>query len=136
MSVPLALAMATMVLWGLWAIFAKLASRTVEPEFSVVLSYVAAVVITGVYLLVWGDTVSPTLSGSGYSIAAGVVSGLGSITLYVALSKGSAASVTTISALYFVVAAVIGALWLGESVGVQDAIGVVLAVLSIVLIAR
>jgi drug/metabolite transporter (DMT)-like permease len=35
-----------------------------------------------------------------------------------------------------VVAAVIGALWLGESVSLQDTIGVVLAVLSILLIAR
>ncbi|AUX09851.1 hypothetical protein AArcSl_2227 [Halalkaliarchaeum desulfuricum] len=73
-------------------------------------------------------------AGTEFAILAGIVSAIGGLTLYAGLGKGDAAIVTTISALYFVVAAIAGVLFLGESITVRDFLGIVFAILAIILI--
>lgn len=70
------------------------------------------------------------------SVAAGLFAALGLVSLYVGLSLGSTAVVSTIGALYFVVAALIGVLLLGEPLSPTRVAGIGLAVVSIVLISR
>lgn len=125
------LALVTMITWGLWAVFADLATRTLLPSTTTLVSYAAAVVVTSVYVGVTDKPISPTNSGVSFAVLAGVASAIGVITLYTALSRGNAAVVTTISALYFVVAAAIGVFFLGDSIALTDAVGLALAVVAI-----
>lgn len=69
-----------------------------------------------------------------YAALAGVASASGAITLYAALARGDAAIVTTISALYFIVAAVIAVIFLEDSMQMTDAVGILLAGIAIALI--
>ncbi|WP_132061542.1 EamA family transporter [Halorussus amylolyticus] len=123
-----------MLSWGVWAMFAELATRTLEPEVAMVISYVAGVTVAVGYIVSQG--LSPTLSGSGvgYAIAGGLFSGVGAISYYAALQHGSAAIATTVTALYFVVAAILGVVFLGESVGVRDVAAIALAVGAVALL--
>lgn len=128
------LAVATMFAWGLWAVFAKLATDNLFPETAMVISYIVGALVASVYVAVQGKPTNIVYSGVLYAMLAGIASASGGITLYAALARGDAAIVTTISALYFVVAAVIGIFFLGESLQVTDVIGILLAGLSIMFI--
>lgn len=130
----LAFALVAMVAWGLWAIFADVATRTLAPEVAMVVSYVAGVGVAVVYVLAQGSTPSVTTAGIGYAAVGGLFSGVGAISYYVALRRGTAAVATTVTALYFVVAAVLGVLFLGDSVSTRDVAGIALAVGAVVLL--
>ncbi|USZ69958.1 EamA family transporter (plasmid) [Halorussus salilacus] len=123
-----------MVSWGVWAMFADLATRTLDPAVAMVISYLAGIGIAVGYIASQG--LSPTLSGVGvgYAVAGGLFSGVGAVSYYAALQYGASGIVTTVTALYFVVAAVLGAVFLGESVGLRDAAAIALAVGAVALL--
>lgn len=131
------LAVVTMVTWGLWAIFARLATDSLLPETAMVVSYAVGTLIAGLYVVVGRKVPTDVVyDGLFYASLAGVASASGGIALYAALARGDAATVTTISALYFIVAAIIAVVFLEESVQVTDAAGILLAGIAIALIAK
>ena len=129
----LAFAGVAMVSWGLWAVFAKFATRSLAPEIAMIFSYVAGLGIAVAYVLAQGHSPDLSTTGVGYALAAGVFSGLGAICYYVALKNDTAAVATTVTALYFVVAAIIGVVFLGESVSTWDVAAIALAVGAVAL---
>lgn len=135
MRTSLLLATVSMLSWGVWAVFADFATRTLAPEVAMILSYVAGVAVAVGYLLVQPDPVSLTASGVGYALLGGVFSGVGAVAYYAALQSGNAAVATTITALYFVVAAALGVVVLGEPLALRDAAGIALAVAAVALLA-
>lgn len=132
----LLLASVGMVSWGVWAVFADLATRSLEPEVAMVISYLAGIAIAVAYIGSQG--LSPTLSGTGvgYALAGGLFSGVGAVSYYAALQYGTSGVVTTVTALYFVVAAVLGVVFLGESVGPRDVAAIALAVGAVALLSE
>ena len=102
-----------------------------------IISYVASVGVALIYLyVIRGGPTSLSGRGVGLALVAGVFGAVGAIAFYVGLNAGRTAIVTTISALYFVVAAVIGVVVLGETVGVRDAAGVGFAVIAVLLLSQ
>jgi len=99
---------------------------------AMVLSYATSVVVALAYLAYRGK--SPALSEpcTAVALAAGVSAG--AVAFSAGLEAGNTAVVTTVSALYFVVAAVLGVLVLGESVGLRQVAGVGFAVVTVVLL--
>lgn len=135
MTRTMAFALLGMVSWGLWAVFAEFATRELAPEVAMIVSYLTGVGIAAVYLFSKGVSPQPSTAGIGYALVGGLFSGVGAVSYYAALRSGTAAVATTITALYFVVAAIIGIVFLGESVGTRDLAGIALAVGAVVLIA-
>ncbi len=130
------LAVFTMVSWGVWTVLANEATRSIEPEVAMVLSYGASVVVALGYVAVQNDPITLERSGVGLAVLAGVFAGIGAVAFYAGLSSGRVGVVTTISALYFIVAALLGVVFLGESFAATDALGVGFAILAVVLIAQ
>lgn len=137
MGRPILLALVTMFAWGLWAVFARLATDSILPETAMGISYAVGTLVAGTYL-VTTQKIPTTIVYDGlfYAALAGIASAAGGIALYAALAKGDAAIVTTISALYFVVAAVIAVVFLEEPLQVTDTVGILLAGIAIALIAN
>lgn len=129
------LALVAMVCWGVWTILAKVATRTLAPEAAMVVSYATGATLAFGYVA--ASRGLPALPGRGLAFAglAGVFAGGGAVAFYAGLARGEAAIVTTVSALYFVVAAVLGVVLLGESLAVRDLAGIGFAVLAIALLA-
>jgi uncharacterized membrane protein len=100
-----------------------------------ILSYVTSICIAILY--VWVDSRSVVLTGEGvgWSLASGVFAGIGAIAFYAGIAHGRVGPVTTISALYFVVAAFIGVLLFGNSLGLREVTGFVFAGAAIALLA-
>jgi len=130
------LALIGAIAWGFWAVFADIATRSMAPEAAMVVSYTVGIGVAGLYILHRGTNVlgnDPTAIG--IAALAGVASGIGAVAYYAALEAGAAGIATTITALYFVVAAVLGIVFLGDSLAVSDAAGIVAAVVAVALIA-
>ena len=128
----LVLALGAMVCWGVWTLFA---TRSLAPEAAMVVSYTTGAALALGYVVISRGV--PSLPGRGVAFAglAGVFAGAGAVAFYAGLAEGNSAVVTTVSALYFVVAALLGVAVLGESLGLRDVAGVGFAVLAIALLA-
>lgn len=129
------LALLAMFSWGLWAVLANQATQSIEPTVAMIISYLTGVLVAAGYVTITGHDLSFSSIGVGYALTAGVFSGIGAVAFYAGLAAGRTATVTTISALYFVVAAVLGLLVLGESVTWHDTLGIVFAAVAVTLIA-
>lgn len=132
----IAFALLAMVAWGLWAVLANQATQSLAPAVAMIISYAASVVIALGYVAATSESMSLPRIGVLYALAAGVFAGIGAVAFYAGLEVGRTGVVTTISALYFVVAAVIGVLVLGESLAWHDAVGVLLAGVAVALLAH
>ncbi|MEF8877085.1 MAG: EamA family transporter [Haloarculaceae archaeon] len=129
-------ALGTTFTWGLWLVLADLASDAVGPVTAAAITYVVAAVVVGTYALLSGAPLDVGARGGMLSVGAGLFAAFGLVSLYVGLSLGSTAVVSTVGALYFVVAAAIGVVVLDEPLSATRVAGIGLAVVSIVLISR
>lgn len=137
MRVALLLALGSMVGWGVWSFMTKLATRTLAPDFVLVVSYGFGTLVAFGYVLLNGDVpTAPPPRGLAFALAAGLASGLGSAAYYTALDVGNISIVSTVTALYFVVAVVLGVIVLRESLDPSDVAGMLLAVGAVALLAR
>ncbi|EMA58306.1 EamA family transporter [Halorubrum lipolyticum] len=136
MNHVIGLALIGAVAWGFWAVLADVATRSMAPEAAMIVSYTVGIGVAGLYVLHRGTTVLGTdPTAIGIAALAGVASGVGAIAYYAALQAGAAGIATTITALYFVVAAGIGVVALGDSLALSDVAGIGAAVVAVVLIA-
>ena len=136
MNHVIGLALIGAVAWGFWAVLADVATRSMAPEAAMIVSYTAGIGIAGVYVLHRGTTLlgnDPTAIG--IAALAGVASGIGAVAYYGALQAGAAGIATTVTALYFVVAAALGVVLLGDSLAASDIAGIGAAVVAVVPIA-
>ena len=101
-----------------------------------IFSYATSVVTALAYGFARDQPVATARTGVAVALGAGVFAGIAAVAFYAGLERGQTTVVTTVSALYFVVAAVIGVAVLGDSVEATDVAGVGFAVPSVVLLAR
>jgi transporter family protein len=80
-------------------------------------------------------TVSLNFEGTFFGVLAGACSSLGGLLFLQAMSKGEAAIVITFTALYPVVSIILSFVLLHETITLKQGIGIVLALLSMVLLA-
>ena len=128
-------ALVGMLAWGVWALFADVATRSLAPEVAMAISYIVGVGVAIAYIIVQNDPVFLSESGIAFAVVGGLFSGIGSISYYAALQRGDTATATTVTALYFIVAAVLGVLFLGDPVDMRDLAGVGLAIGAVALLA-
>lgn len=120
--------------WGFWTFFAKIASEELMSETVMIISYLGAATIGIGYVLFSGKEISISNPHFYYAIIGSVFAGLGGIAFYAALKSGNTGIVTTVSSLYFIVAAILGVIFLGESLSIQNIAGILLAGVAVYLL--
>ena len=135
-SLPIVFGVVAMLAWGVWAVLANEATKSLAPEVAMIVSYLTGVAVAVAYVAVRYDGLALPRIGVGLAVAAGVFSGIGAVAFYAGLEVGRTGVVTTLSALYFVVAAVLGIALLGEELAWNHVLGVAFAVLAVALLAR
>jgi uncharacterized membrane protein len=135
-SLGLIFALIAMVAYALWAIGAELATRSLAPEIVAFITYSTGAILLAGYLLVRPEPVEvPTVGSSlGFAMATGAIMGIGTLTYYHGLQFGDTTVVTTIAALYFVLAAILDIVVLGNNLGTTDALGLALAAIAVTFI--
>jgi bacterial/archaeal transporter family protein len=129
-------AVLAMLGWGVWTVLANEATKTVAPELAMILSYATSVIVAAGYVVIVGEPITLERTGTAYALVAGVFAGIGAVAFYTGLSYGQTGIVTTVSALYFVVAALLGITILGESLGPTDVAGIGFAIIAVFLLAN
>jgi uncharacterized membrane protein len=124
----------TMLAWGFWIVFGNVASNSIDPKMAAFLSYLTATGISGVYVLVSDTSLLITNRGILYSAAAGLAAAIGVISTFIGVTVGPTSIVATIGGMYFVTAALIGVLALGEPLSASKVAGICLAMGAIVLL--
>ncbi|MGY1687378.1 EamA family transporter [Geodermatophilus sp. SYSU D00867] len=127
------LALASAVVYGMADFCGGIASRRAAAAAVVALSQAAGLVAV-VLLLPWLGG-SPTPADLGWGAAAGVAGGAGLLLFYRSLATGVMSVVAPVTAVAAAALPVVGGLLLGERLGVLAALGILLALVAVVLVA-
>ncbi|MFU8867862.1 EamA family transporter [Natronococcus sp.] len=126
----------TMVTWGIWVVLGNAASESIDPRTAAAISYLVAGPLALGYILVSDASLAITAKGGLLAAVAGLFTGIGLISMYVGLSDGSTTVVSTLGAMYFVVAALIGMVILGDEVTITRFAGIAFAIIGVVLVSQ
>lgn len=127
----------TLVCWGLWAFFPKLAQKQLGDATSAIVYQYAGSLLLIVLIGLSQARVLPVWEPRGalYAVLAGVAAAIGSVFYYRALGSIDVSVASAMTALYPSVAILLGWLVLDEKLEPRQWIGVGLALVSVVLIA-
>ncbi|HYA88874.1 MAG TPA: DMT family transporter [Nitrospirota bacterium] len=127
-------AVLAMVLWGVWGVFQKLATRQMPPRNVYFISALGAVSVVFAVLATTKFPKPISVKGAFFGILAGICSSLGGLLFLQAISRGGAAIVITFTGLYPLVSITVSFILLHETITLKQGIGIVLALISIVLL--
>ncbi|OIB56933.1 EamA family transporter [Natrialba sp. SSL1] len=126
----------TMVTWGVWVVLGNAASESIDPRTAAAISYLVATPLALGYILASDASLAITARGGLLAATAGLFTGIGLISMYIGLSGGSTTVVSTLSAMYFVVAALIGVVVLGDEVTITRLAGIAFAIIGVILVSQ
>lgn len=126
----------TMVAWGIWIVVGNAASESIDPRTAAAISYLTAGLLALGFVAVSDASVAVTMRGGVLAGVAGVFTGIGLISMYMGFANGSTTVVSTLGAMYFVVAAIISMAVFGDEVTITRVVGIGFAVVGVVLVAR
>jgi len=125
------------VAWAFWGMFGKLSTNHgVPPTTLAFLSSCASfVVIVGAYAWQRFPT-APTAAGMLCALISGVCGAIGMLFFSIAIKRGDAAVIVTLSAIYPIFIVLLSPLILQEKLSFTHVLGVLLVTLGVILVAR
>ena len=129
-------AILALVIWGFWGFFPKLTTGYIGPKSAMVFQSIGAVIVG--MLVLFALKLKPEMHPRGVFFA--LLTGIAGITgalffLYALSSGGKTAAVVMLTALYPVITIALSFIFLHEAVTLMQSIGILLALVSIILIA-
>jgi transporter family protein len=125
----------TVVTWGLWGLFSKIASNYGKPRQSLIFQTVGVLAFGLVVLVMEKFKVEWNTAGFSWAAAGGFLAFVGFLTFFAALDEGKASTVVTLSALYPLVTILLSITFLHEKLTIRQGAGIVLALIASVLLA-
>ncbi len=125
----------TVVTWGLWGVFSKLAAGYTKPRQSILFQTVGVLAFAVVVLVLERFHVAWTAPGFTWSALGGFFAFIGFLTFFAALVDGKASTVVVMSALYPLVTILVSIAFLHEKLTGRQSIGIVLALVASALLA-
>jgi transporter family protein len=129
-------ALTTVVVWGIWGVFSKLAAAHSKPRQMLIFQSVGVLAFALLVLALEKFRIEPSVPGFSWSFAAGFFTFIGFLTFFAALEHGKASTVVTLSALYPVVTIFLSILFLHEKLTIRQAVGIGFALVASVLLAE
>jgi transporter family protein len=122
--------------WGVWGLYAKLASRSLNPHNLFLLAFVGNLLVFPCYLAFFAKDFRFAWRNLDccYAVLSGVVGALGTLFFYLAVSKGEASRVVVVTAMYPVLTVILAAALLREPVTAQKLLGVACALIALTLL--
>jgi len=133
-----ALGAATIVVWGLFGLFGKLAVERIDQQVIIWGSLVVCPIVFLVYMVASGQLVPINVHASGitFGLLAGLAGCGGTILFYQLLARESAALVVPLTSLYPAVTVVLAAAFLHEELVPTRILGIIFALVAIFLLTR
>ena len=117
----------TLLCWGLWGVFSKLASNYSRPRQTLLFQAVGVIAFAVMVLAIEQFQIQRTAAGFGWSFAAGFVNFVGFLAFFAAVQKGKVATVISLSSLYPVITIALSVLLLHEKITKREGLGIALA---------
>ena len=132
------LAAATIVAWGTWGVFSKLAVERIDQQVLVWGSLIVAPAIILIYLGVTGQLAPLEMHGPGIAFAAlgGVGAALGTVCFYLLLARERASLAVPMTSLYPALTVILSVLFLKEQLNGAQVLGVFFALAAVALLSR
>jgi transporter family protein len=133
-----ALTGATIVAWGTWGVFSKLAIERIDQQVMVWGSLIVVPVIILIYLGAAGQLVPLQMHGAGITFAAlgGVGAALGTVCFYLLLARQRASLAVPLTSLYPALTVLLSVLFLKEQLNGVHVLGVLFALAAVALLSR
>ena len=128
-------ALITIVLWGFWGFFPKLATGYIDPKSALFWEAVGSVFVGGVMFFVLHFHPETNFRGAFFAGITGIFGLLGALTFFFALSKGKASIIVTMTALYPVFVILLSYFILHETITIKQVVGIFLAFVAMTLLA-
>lgn len=130
------LALCSLLLWGLWGFFQKLATNHMGPRHVFVFAALGTVLIVFLTFASLRFHIDTNMKGITFAVLAGLAGSLGGLFFVSSVSRGKASVVITMTALYPVVTILLSFAVLREEITIRQGIGIILALISMVLLAE
>jgi transporter family protein len=119
---------------GFYGLFSKLTSAYLNPHSALVF-YSASGFISSLILVRFFDfTFQTDPKGIALACTTGVTAAAGSLFFLIAVSKGNVSSVVAVASLYPIILVFLSYVFLGETIGLRQSIGMVLAIVAVLII--
>ena len=128
-------ALTTVVVWGIWGVFSKLASNYSKPKQALLFQTVGVLAFAAVVLFMERFRFEWSLPGFSWAALGGFFAFVGFLTFFAALDQGKASTVVTLSALYPLVTILLSIAFLHEKLTARQGIGILFALIASVLLA-
>ena len=129
-------ALGSLVFYGFWDFFPKIASLTINPKSFLFYNVIGSVVVNFIIFFVMKSRLQFEMKGFIFSILTGVFGILGTLLFAYALGKGKASVVIIITALYPIISIILSIVFLKEVISIRQFIGMALGMLAVVLISK
>jgi len=123
-------AVLTLMAWGVWGFFSKLATNQTRPRQILVFQAAGALAFALVVLSLERFRIQGSGPDFAWSFAAGFVNFLGFLLFFAAIEKGKVSTIITMTSLYPVVTIVLSMAFLHEKITRREGIGIVLALFA------
>lgn len=135
MKLPFFLVFGSVVFWGLWGFFSKVAVSKIGFHAGI---YYSITLFTSIvfYLLITNQLfpIKHDSTGVLFAVLAGLAGGAASILFYILLGKHPAGLIVAMTALYPIVTLILSMVFLKETLTTQQTIGFVLAMAALILL--
>lgn len=122
----------TLVIWGVYGIFPKLATNYIDPKSVLIFQVIGSAIIAIILLATMNFKPEINSKGIMFAVLAGLITSFGTIFFFYALAKGKASVVVTITALYPIVTIILASIFLKETITLKQGIGMLFAVLAMI----
>jgi transporter family protein len=128
-------ALLTVLTWGLWGVFSKLASNYSKPRQALLFQTVGVLIFAGLVLVLENFRIEWSTAGFTWAALGGFFAFVGFLTFFAALDHGKTSTVVTLSALYPLVTILLSIAFLHEKLSPRQGAGIVLALIASALLA-
>lgn len=131
------LALLSAVAWAFWGVFGKLSANQGMPSTTLAFlsSCVSFVVIAGSYAW-YRFPAPPTTASTCFALLSGLCGAIGMLCFSMAITRGDAAIIVTLSAIYPAFTLLLSPLLLHEHLSLTHAVGILLVTLGVILVTR
>ena len=122
------------VAWGVWSFLPKLTVRYIDPRSAAIFESLGTIVVALglLWSMQWRIQSHPV--GVALALSTGMLGLLGALSFLIAVARGPVSLVTILSALYPALTVSLAVLFLGETITLKQACGMLLALVSMALI--
>jgi transporter family protein len=128
-------ALLTVLTWGLWGIFSKIASNYAKPRQALLFQTVGVLAFALLVLVLENFKIEWHRAGFTWAAVGGFFAFVGFLTFFAALEQGKASTVVTLSALYPLVTILLSVAFLHEKLTTRQSVGIALALIASALLA-